>query len=346
MRSTRREISTTRPIGNGTAETNGHPLVAVVFHADDFGMNRAVTAGILRAFTHGVLTSTALLANAPDAEAALAAWSALKERAGAGSLPSSSTRRALREPDAPFELGIHLNLTQGKPLTGHRYPPQLLDEDGCFCGIGGLFRRLHRRRPKFESALRSELSAQIEFVLDHGQLPTHLNGHQYIETLPGLRGVLHDLLVRYRIGCLRVARERGLFRTTVANRFEAANWCLAHVKRFYASRLLKTANSWDVQFSDAYFGTSHAGRIDLRLVRQFLKFAKGHRLIEIGVHPAAVATIDTRETAAGWHDPLAAGRPKELDLLTSHTLVELLQASGISLGRLMQRPAIDAAKVA
>ena len=93
MRPTRREISTTRPIGNASAATNGHPLAAVVFHADDFGMNRAVTAGILRGFTHGVLTSTALLANAPDAEPALVAWSALQQRAAAADLPSWSIRR-------------------------------------------------------------------------------------------------------------------------------------------------------------------------------------------------------------------------------------------------------------
>jgi len=344
MRPTRREILTTRRIGNVAAEPNGHPLAAVVFHADDFGMNRAVNAGILRSFTHGVLTSTALLANAPDAAAALSAWSALQQRAAAADLPTWSIRRALREPEVPFELGIHLNLTQGMPLTANRYPSQLLDEAGYFCGIGGLFRHLHRRRRELESALRNELSAQIEFMLDHGQRPTHLNGHQYIETFPGLRDALQELLVRYRIGCLRVARERGLFRTTVVNRFEAANWCLANVKRFYAGQLLKRVEHWDVQFPDIFFGTSHAGRIDLRLVRQFLKFAKGHPLIEIGVHPAAA--IEAGKTVEGWHDPLAADRPKELDLLTSHALVELLQASSLSLGRLMQPATIDAAQAA
>ncbi len=39
----------------------------IVFHADDFGMNCAVTDGIVRGFQHGLITSTALLANAPDA---------------------------------------------------------------------------------------------------------------------------------------------------------------------------------------------------------------------------------------------------------------------------------------
>ena len=37
----------------------------IILHADDFGMNPAVTAGIVRGFEHGLLTSTSLLTNAP-----------------------------------------------------------------------------------------------------------------------------------------------------------------------------------------------------------------------------------------------------------------------------------------
>ena len=39
----------------------------LVLHADDFGMSRAVTDGILRGFQYGLLTSTSVLVNAPDA---------------------------------------------------------------------------------------------------------------------------------------------------------------------------------------------------------------------------------------------------------------------------------------
>ena len=142
-------------------------------------MNRAVTAGILRGFTYGLLTSTSLLANAPDAEAAIREWRLLQGQHAAGRLASMDARTQLGEPREAFELGIHLNLTQGRPLTG-RYPAQLLDSAGRFCGVGRLFRHLRRLRPSFESALRDELAAQIEFLLDRGIHPTHLNGHQYI----------------------------------------------------------------------------------------------------------------------------------------------------------------------
>jgi predicted glycoside hydrolase/deacetylase ChbG (UPF0249 family) len=316
-----------------------------VFHADDFGMNRAVTAGILRGFTHGLLTSTALLANAPDAHAAIREWRLLQGQHAAGRLVSMEAREQLGEPREAFELGIHLNLTQGRPLT-RSYPSQLLDSEGLFCGIGRLFRHLRRPRSAFELALRDELAAQIEFLLDYGIRPTHLNGHQYIEILPGLRASLRTLIARYGIRTIRVAWECGLFRTTFLNGLEAKNWSLAHIKRFYAGRFLRDAGGWGVDFPDAFFGTSHAGRVNLRLVHQFLDRGRHARLIEIGLHPAmGLATLQTNPED-GWSDPLAAHRPKELEMLTSPELVSLLQLRNMTLGRLKDTTMAVAAKAA
>jgi len=305
-------------------------------------MNRSVSVGIIRGFTHGLLTGTSLLANAPDAEAAIRDWRLLEGQREAGRLPSAEARATLGEPTQLFELGIHLNLTQGCPLT-RRYPPQLLDRAGRFCGIGRLFRHLHRRRPRFETALQSELSAQIEYLKDRGIQPTHLNGHQYIELLPGLRGTVRGLLARYGIKTLRVPRERGLARTTLVNRLAVANWSLAHVKRFYAGRLLRDAQRWDVRFPSVFFGTSHAGRVDLRMVQQYVASGRGCRLIEIGLHPA---TSSNAEPVAGWDDPLAHHRPQELQMLTSTALVELLRSRGLALGRLTEPTTIAPAKAA
>jgi predicted glycoside hydrolase/deacetylase ChbG (UPF0249 family) len=323
------------------------PVCAVVLHADDFGMNRSVTDGIIDGFTHGLLTSTSLLANAPDAERALRVWRTLEPRRTAGRLPSLEARGRLNEPPAAFELGIHLNLTQGRPLTG-KYPLQLLNESGCFCGIGTLFRQLHRSRRSFERALRAELAAQVEFLLDHGFQPTHLNGHQYIELLPGLRDAVRDLVARHRIPSLRVAHEDGLFRTTMLSGLQTGNWFLAHVKRFYAGSLLRDARSWEVSFPDAFFGTSHAGRIDLHLVRRFLRCGGGRRLIEIGLHPATIAVDDDAKAVAdpGWDDPLAGNRPKELQMLMSPLLVELLISRRVSLGRLAASATTAASRAA
>jgi predicted glycoside hydrolase/deacetylase ChbG (UPF0249 family) len=327
----------------GSPPRGWNPLLAgaaprrprIVFHADDFGMNRAVTDGILSGFEHGLITGTSLLANAPDAARALREWKRLQSAHSRGHLPSTAIRRRLDESSAALELGAHLNLTQGRPLTAG-YPSELLDDRGCFVGVGRLFAALFRRRPRLEPALLAELAAQVEFVCDHGERPTHLNGHQYIELLPGLRPAVRALVARHRISALRVARERGLLRTTVFHEFRPANACVAQVKRFYALRFAAETTGWNVARPDAYFGTSHAGRINLDLVRRYLQAARGCQLIEIGVHPGTAEQGGLTETplTEGWADPLAALRPHELGLLTSPLLVELVERFGLSLGRL------------
>ena len=110
------------------------PSPRLILHADDLGMNRAVTAGVLRGFQSGLLTSTSLLANAPGAPQALEQWKALLEEQRAGRLASAAGRKRLDDPLRPFDLGVHLNLTQGRPLSGS-YPGELLDAEGRFPGV-------------------------------------------------------------------------------------------------------------------------------------------------------------------------------------------------------------------
>ena len=79
-------------------------LRRLIVNADDFGMTPGVSAGILRAARHGIVTSTTVLVTADIDRDQLAA--------------------AL---DSGLGLGIHLNLTLGKPLTRAR---SLVDGDG------------------------------------------------------------------------------------------------------------------------------------------------------------------------------------------------------------------------
>ncbi len=317
----------------------------LVLHADDFGMNDRVNAGVVLGFSQGLLTSTSVLANAPGCRAALERWKELEVRFAHDDLPSLEVRRRLADSLNGFDLGIHLNLTQGRPLTGDRYPAPLLDRNGLFPGVFGLAARLATTGAKFQRQIEAELCAQIEVLVDGGISPTHLNSHQYIEILPAVAAIIPRLLRRYAIPVARVPWETHLTRTTLMHRFAPANWCLAQIKRLFAFRYLVAMRRAGVPHPAVYFGTYHAGRIDHDHMEAFID-AAGPGITEIGMHPGGFEPAAAGAAADGWCDPLAAARGHEFALLTSPELVELLESRQIRLARLRDLAPHGAARAA
>ncbi len=305
----------------------------IVLHADDLGMNPAVSEGIFRGFEEGLLTSTSLLSNAPDAARALDRWRQLESRRLQGNLASMARRERLQDPDQPFDLGVHLNLTQGRPLCGARYPAALLDANGSFPGIFGLFRRLQRSGEAVAAAIDEELSCQVQFMLDRGHRPTHLNGHQYIEILPAVSRIVATLVERFRISVVRVAWERSWWQSLSWPGISATQWLMGGIKRAYAGRFRRQMRASKFGFADAFFGTMTAGTTSLATIEGLLPVLGDFRLAEIGLHPAVRANAGTT-AADAWHDPLADLRPRELEMIISGELEGLLANSGCRLGRL------------
>jgi len=125
----------------------------LIVNADDFGLTQGVSAGILSAHRHGIVTSTTLLATAAiDAEQ-------LAE---------------LR--DSGLGVGIHVNLTLGRPLSGGR---SLVDSDGRFVRDA----RHAAARADLRDVER-EVNAQVEkFAYLMRREPTHLDTHHHVGLL-------------------------------------------------------------------------------------------------------------------------------------------------------------------
>lgn len=306
----------------------------IVLHADDFGMNRSVNEGILRGFSHGLLSAASVLANAPATGEALTSWKELTLRHRHGALPSNAARQRLGDDARPFDLGIHLNLTQGKPLTGEKFPADLLDTEGRFPGLFPMFRRLLRLGRKYRVALAAECRAQVESILDHGISPTHLNGHQYVEVMPTVSALVPELMKRFSIPVVRVAWERNLTRNVLLSLRDPLRWVRALILREHAVRFWWRLRHTGITHPSAYFGTAHAGRINIAAVKSFLR-GDEQGFIEIGVHPGQkVVDTDAHACRDGWEDLLAEKRFDELEMLTSPELVEFLESRNVRLARL------------
>ncbi len=138
-------------------EPNGHR--ALIINADDFGLSDGVTAGIIRAWRDGVVTSTTALINIDGAaDRVLAADAAYPE------LP----------------IGLHLNITTGKPVLAPEQVPSLVNPMGCFFETEAVFARF----PEIKLAeLRAELWAQADLMIRCGVMFDHLDYHQHLLAL-------------------------------------------------------------------------------------------------------------------------------------------------------------------
>jgi predicted glycoside hydrolase/deacetylase ChbG (UPF0249 family) len=153
----------------------------LIVHADDFGETVEITSGICQAIEAGAVTSTSIMANMPGSEDALRRAAALSGRAS---------------------FGVHLNLCEGRALTGAR---SLTDTHGFF----------HRKRALFARAvagqlappeLEAEITAQIGRIHDAGVRISHVDGHKHLHQLPLVRDVVAAVLPRFGIERVRVTR--------------------------------------------------------------------------------------------------------------------------------------------
>jgi predicted glycoside hydrolase/deacetylase ChbG (UPF0249 family) len=140
----------------------------LIVNADDFGLTPGVSRGILRAHREGLVTSTTVLASLPP-QAELDAEAAATPRLG---------------------LGLHFNLTWGRPVSPAGVVPSLVGAEGRFERDLAILQ--DRARPE---DVRRECEAQIEtFARRFGRLPTHLDSHHHVHRLPRVMDAVVDVV--------------------------------------------------------------------------------------------------------------------------------------------------------
>lgn len=133
----------------------------LIVNADDFGLNQAATDGILECHRAGSVTSTTLMANAPDCVRAA----------------------DLAAGHPALGVGLHFNLTWGRPLNEPSRVPALLDREGEFLSRSELATRLLLGRVP-RTQIDRELEAQVDRVRRLGVAITHVDSHQHVHAFP------------------------------------------------------------------------------------------------------------------------------------------------------------------
>jgi hypothetical protein len=144
------------------------------------------------------------------------------------------------------------------------------------------------------------------------------------------------LIQRYSLDTVRVALDRGGWRASLLPGYRWGNCVLAQVKNHYARTFKAHVGRRRVAHPDCFFGASHAGYIDLPLMRRFFdRCPSDFQMAEFALHPGQLPAWEaSASNAHDWFDPLRERRPKELQMLVSPGFAELLASRGVTLTRL------------
>jgi hopanoid biosynthesis associated protein HpnK len=275
-------------------------LRRLIINADDFGLTSGVNRGILQSYKNGVVTSTTLMACGDKFDEAV----------------------SLAKQAPALSVGCHVVLVDGTPalnpaevsslLTPHsaRFRQSLMSF-ACLAAAGRLD----------EAQIAAEVTAQVKKLQAAGIQVSHLDSHKHTHMFPAvLKGVL------------RAARNCGI--RAMRNPFEPLVFAaVRHWKRQFQLRLLqsfrarfrKMLSEAEVTTPEGCVGIAATGGLSLETFRMLLeKLPDG--TWEFVSHP-------------GYNDPdldrvrtrLRNSRDKELAILTSPEVRDLIQREGIQL---------------
>lgn len=275
-----------------TLNPAGEPRYLIV-NADDFGYFPCVSKGIVEGARAGVISATSVMANRLGLETQIP--------------PLLQTNGV--------DVGIHLNLTSGQPLTE---PLCTRFETNGF-------------PDKFWWALRSpirgslldeitdEFTAQIDRCVALGVSPVFLNSHEHVHMLPGVYGVV-----------VRLARQRQIqfVRHSSPDWFHStSNAGLVRNALVQGLSWLQKANGLEVN-APRMLGLSVSGKLNL----QYLK-AVGPRLVpgkpaELMCHPGRCEIGDVSDTGLAhyhsWQQELAALLSPEFASIREQFAIEIV----------------------
>jgi predicted glycoside hydrolase/deacetylase ChbG (UPF0249 family) len=278
-------------------------------NADDLGWTEGVNRGIAEAHRNGIVTSASLLANGPAFVLGV----------------------EMARVTPGLAIGVHLNLSDGRPAAPRELVTSLVDNEGQFAGgPEGLLLRMARRSLLTEE-VEFEWDAQIQKVRDAGVEPSHLDGHKHVHMLPGLFEIALRLAKRHGIGAVRVSHEASSLRAALSSG-ESHNAGVV-LKQGVQARGLKLlardaremAKRAGIVTADYFCGIAQTGELTREGVAQLLK-SLPEGTTELMCHPGYVDS-DLEKSATRLQD----SRRVEVEILTDTAIRNLVASQGIRL---------------
>jgi predicted glycoside hydrolase/deacetylase ChbG (UPF0249 family) len=272
----------------------------LIITGDDYGMCAAVNDAIEQCLGAGTMGATCVMTNMPACDDA-----ALLRR----KFPRSS-------------VGLHWNVTQGRPLLGPAAVPTLVEPQGQFkrsLRRGWLAGQISR------AELRAELIAQHERFRALCGAADFWNTHQNVHVFPGLFQFFVALGKELNIPAMR-SHERVTLpahgSSSAYHMRHPAYWLKGRVIRFW-SRAAR-ASGMRMPEGRLYLPGYQAGNYTLTVLLERVDWRKVAGAIELVIHPAT--RVDARLFGG-----LTESRLREYELFRNPRLPARLESAGVRL---------------
>lgn len=210
------------------------PIVVVT--ADDFGRSDSICHAVELAFREGLITDASLMVNAESRDLAV--------------------EIARRNPG--LGIGVHIAFQDVSPISNSKFVASLRD-----LSHGVLFLRLLLASPSQIRQVRTEMEAQVQWLVNQGIQPSHINGHNHVHIHPRIRRTVSNLAVKYQIPFKRTPHERTFERVGASRRVQQiALSIFCKISSFVIDKR--------VNIPDQFFGFAISGQMQREHLAKYL----------------------------------------------------------------------------
>jgi len=275
----------------------------LIVNADDFGLTPGVNRAIIEAHTQGIVTSATLMAN----------------------MPALAEAVELAKAHPSLGVGLHFNLTQGRPVSEANKVRSLLNAAGEFLGTSTKLARRSLLGQLDLAEVRRELCAQLESLEATGLTITHVDSHKHAHAWPAIMHVIEQTLEDYNIHALRLPREQVRWTQALASAKQVKQSLTATGLRWLCRSTAHDLAAAQLHTPTAFFGVAQTGNWSREWLLDLLdQLPEG--ISELMCHPGYA---DSELSSAGTR--LHASRETELRLLTAPEIRAAIEAHGIQL---------------
>lgn len=269
--------------------------IRLIINADDYGYFKCVSQGILEGASDGLITATGIMANGPDFEKHIE-W---------------------LEGAPELDLGVHLNITHGRPLSSIM-SDYLRSDKGIFPGKFTIIKDLVSGRLKVKD-VADEWRAQITRCIQANIKLRFLNSHEHLHMFPPLYKATIKLAQEFGIPHVRFStpewtgsREPGtILRNILMHGMSVINrrWCLS---------------SEHLEF----LGMNQSGKLSIAYMQSIFPRLQSGTIYELMCHPGHYDSDEITDPNLlayhRWQSELDLLKSKELSALCSNYGIEVV----------------------